>query len=126
MGYPSDDDLDWRNGRHYPPVVPDAGSLEGHAREIREMQVAAFGDDPESRLIQALVLCEEAGEVGRVAAKERQGIRLDTRGRWADELGDVLLVALGLCALVEVDPDAALRNAKNRLSKRTAKQVVEP
>ena len=95
------------------------------ARHIRGLQIAAFGDDPAAVMIQTLVLCEEAGEVARLAAKERQGIRSETRGDWAHELGDVLLVTFGLCAMHGLDPEDLIRSAVGRLERRAAKVAQE-
>jgi NTP pyrophosphatase (non-canonical NTP hydrolase) len=86
------------------------------AHEINREQTRCWG--PPTTTVQALVLCEEAGEVARIAAKSAQGIRPDTRGKWEEELGDVLLVTLGLCPLVGVDPEAALLLAMNKLRRR--------
>ena len=90
--------------------------LDSLAREINREQTRCWGE-PEVT-IQALVLCEEAGEVARIAAKSAQRIRPDTRGEWEEELGDVLIVALGLCALVGVDPEQALLGRLNKLRRR--------
>lgn len=95
--------------------------LDELACHIRELQLAAFGLHPADIMIQTLVLCEEAGEVARLAAKEQQGIRAKTRGDWAHELGDVLLVTFGLCAMQELDPEELLRSAVGRLSRRATK-----
>lgn len=91
------------------------------ARDIRANQIKAFGEDPAAVLIQTLVLCEEAGEVARLAAKEREGIRPDTRGDWAHELGDVLLVTFGLAAMHNLDPETLVRDAAWRLARRAVK-----
>ena len=95
------------------------------AKRIRALQIAAFGDDPEAVMVQTLVLCEEAGEVARLAAKERQGIRPESRGEWAHELGDVLLVVFGLCGMRGLDPENLVRDAMFRLEKRATKAEKE-
>lgn len=86
------------------------------ARDVNREQARCWGEPTVT--VQTLVLCEEAGEVARIAAKSAQGIRPDTRGQWEEELGDVLIVALGLCALVGVDPETAILGRLNKLRKR--------
>jgi len=93
------------------------------AQSIRADQIRAFGDDPAAVLIQTLVLNEEAGEVARLAAKERQGIRPESRGEWEHELGDVLLVTFGLAAMHGLDPESLVRDAAHRLRLRADKAV---
>lgn len=91
------------------------------ARDIRADQIRAFGDSPVAKLLQTVVLCEEAGEVARLAAKEHQGIRPETRGEWAHELGDVMVVVFGLAAMHGLDPENLVRDAAHRLRVRADK-----
>lgn len=69
-------------------------------------------------LVQGLVLAEEAGEVCRVLAKSSQGIRETTRGDLADELADVVIVALGLAAREGIDIDQAVTAKLERILER--------
>lgn len=59
-------------------------------------------------LTDALVLCEEAGEVAKVVVKTHHGIRAHDRGDLAEELADVVLVATGMAVRCGIDLDAAV------------------
>lgn len=119
-------DCGWILGDEVPD--PDGGcgmsyptDFAAMAQSIRADQIRAFGDGPDAVLLQALVLNEEAGEIARLAAKERQGIRPDSRGDWEHEIADVLLVAFGLAAMHGLDPEHLVRSAAHRLRVRADK-----
>lgn len=92
-------------------------------REVYELQQQLWPDT--TTLVQGLVLAEEAGEVCRVLAKSSQGIRETTRGDLADELADVVIVALGLAAREGVDIDQAVAAKLERIRKRGSRRVEQ-
>lgn len=80
-------------------------TLNDIGKRSRELQDRVFNHpSPEQR---CLAFCEEMGEVARVVLKTGQGIRPETRGNLADEVGDALLTILALADFFEVDADAA-------------------
>ena len=81
-------------------------SLRWVGAKVRIWQDRNFGAD---KVRGALQLCEEAGEVARAVGKEKDGIRPNTRGSVADELGDVIMAASAVADRYDIDLEEAVR-----------------
>ncbi len=88
-------------------------SLNSIGRAVREWQDRNF--DGVSMLTQGLVLGEECGEVQRAIVKTHHGVRAQSRGDLAEELGDVLMCALSIADRAGIDIDGALHERFHRL-----------
>lgn len=62
-------------------------------------------------------LTEEIGEVARAINKAEEGIRSDTRGNLADELGDALMCVAALAAAAGVDLNEVLDRRITRMER---------
>lgn len=83
------------------PLEPAWGNVAHIAHRVRQWRLKNFGEQTRAR--NALQICEEAGEVARAVGKADEGIRPETRGNLADELGDVILATCGMAAAEGID-----------------------
>ena len=96
--------------------------INGVGRRVHYWQRTVLGaTDVET----ALALCEEAGEVARVILKTSLGIRPNTRGDLAEEIGDVLLCVLSLASRGGVNAEQALSDRLDRLEGLTREDLAE-
>lgn len=88
------------------PLLIPQNSLNDIGRQTRAWQDRNFQPD---KVRSALQLCEEAGEVARAVGKEQDGIRPNSRGSVAAELGDVVLSAAALADRHGIDLEHAVK-----------------
>lgn len=92
-------------------------------QEYVAVAVRERGFDKNSVEQRFMLLLEEVGEFAK-AARGRAGMAFadDTKTKeMADEAGDVLIVFLGLCNLLDIDLEQAFRDKEERNKKRTWK-----
>ena len=85
----------------------------GH--RVYQWRIKNFGEPTPMR--NALQICEEAGEVARAVGKADEGIRPETRGDLADELGDVILAVAAFANQEEIDIYAAILRRLARMER---------
>jgi NTP pyrophosphatase (non-canonical NTP hydrolase) len=98
-------------------------------RESCEWRARAY---PETRSIelQALGVCEEAGELAHAVLKYKQGIRgydrEKTREEVADAIGDIMIYACGVADQLDIDISRAVYEAWEHVRDRNITQGSNP
>lgn len=87
--------------------------IEDIGRRVGEWRLQNFGE--QSRMRNLAQITEEVGEVARAAGKEEEGIRPETRGNIADELGDVILATCGMAYAEGIDLSAVIARRLERM-----------
>jgi NTP pyrophosphatase (non-canonical NTP hydrolase) len=109
----------------YVVEVESADTLSTVQRESREWRAQAY---PETRGIelQALGVCEEAGELAHAVLKYKQGIRgydrEKTRKEVADAIGDIVIYACGVADQLDIDVSRAVYEAWEHVRDRNITQ----
>jgi NTP pyrophosphatase (non-canonical NTP hydrolase) len=109
----------------YEPTVEGVDTLSTVQRESREWRAQAY---PETRNIelQALGVCEEAGELAHAVLKNKQGIRGydrdKTRKEVADAIGDIMIYACGVADELDIDVSRAVNDAWQHVKERNITQ----
>jgi NTP pyrophosphatase (non-canonical NTP hydrolase) len=109
----------------YEPTVEGVDTLSTVQRESREWRAQAY---PETRNIelQALGVCEEAGELAHAVLKNKQGIRGydrdKTRKEVADAIGDIMIYACGVADELDIDVSRAVHDAWQHVKERNITQ----
>ena len=92
--------------------------LQGQAEAWREH---SFPPEHRTAVLQALGVCEEAGELAHAVLKMEQGIRGTTeehKAAAADAAGDIVIYLTGLCSALGINLEEAIYNAWDEVKQR--------
>jgi NTP pyrophosphatase (non-canonical NTP hydrolase) len=118
-------DLDGLQAIEFLHEQEEADTLSTVQRESREWRARAY---PETRNIelQALGVCEEAGELAHAVLKYKQGIRGYDREKTcaevADAIGDIVIYACGVADQLDIDVSRAVYKAWEHVRDRNITQ----
>lgn len=98
--------------------IPSLYILQRRSQEWREN---SFPPEHRTAPLQALGVCEEAGELAHAVLKLEQGIR-GTREHHimtaADAVGDIIIYLAGVCSALELDLENCVADAWHEVSQR--------
>lgn len=104
---------------------PTADTLTNVQRESNEWRTKAYPDTATIEL-QALGVCEEAGELAHAVLKYKQGIRgydfEKTQAEVADAIGDIMIYACGVASRLDIDVSRAVWDAWEHVKNRNITQ----
>lgn len=89
--------------------------------EAREWRHRVFPEESRTAPLQALGVCEEAGELAHAVLKMEQGIRgnrIKHLDEAADAVGDTVIFLTGVCDSLGLDLDTCVTNAWNEVKLR--------
>ena len=82
--------------------------------ESQKWRTHSFPPEDRTVELQALGVCEEAGELAHAVLKRRQGIRgteAEHIGEIRDAVGDIIIYLCGLCSSIGLDVETCLKIA---------------
>lgn len=90
-------------------------------RDTQEWREKCFPPEHRTPELQALGVCEEAGELAHALLKMKQGIRgdrIEHMAAIADAAGDIVIFLMGLCSSLDLDLETCIGAAWEQVARR--------